>query len=53
MRQRHAGFDPQDLERMMLAAGLSPIANNPLPPEPGVKGPALFLATASAKGDGV
>lgn len=46
MGQRHAGFDPHDLERMMQATGLSPIANHPLPPEPGVKGPALFLATA-------
>jgi ArsR family transcriptional regulator len=46
MGQRHAGFDPKDLETMMAAAGLSPITNNPLPPEPGVKGPALFLCTA-------
>ena len=47
MGQRHKGFDPHDLETMMKAAALSPIAINPLPPEPGVKGPALFLATAS------
>src|SRR5687767_7927741 len=46
MGQRHAGFDPKELDRLMAAAGLSPIANHPLPPEPGVKGPALFLATA-------
>jgi ubiquinone/menaquinone biosynthesis C-methylase UbiE/DNA-binding MarR family transcriptional regulator len=50
MGQRHPGFDPRDLERMMAAAGLTPITSNPLPPEPGVKGPALFLATASRKG---
>jgi ArsR family transcriptional regulator len=46
MGQRHAGFDPNALETMMAAAGLSPITNHPLPPEPGVKGPALFLSTA-------
>ena len=46
MGQRHTGFDPKDLERIMLAAGLSPITSNPLPPEAGVKGPALFMATA-------
>ena len=46
MGQRHAGFDPENLESMMRSAGLSPITTNPLPPEPGVKGPALFLATA-------
>lgn len=46
MGQRHGGFDPKDLERMMAAAGLAPITSNPLPPEPGVKGPALLLATA-------
>ena len=46
MGQRHAGFDPGELERMMAAAGFSSIAHNPLPPEPGVKGPALFLTTA-------
>jgi ArsR family transcriptional regulator len=46
MGQRHPGFDPGDLERMILSVGLSPITTNPLPPEPGVKGPALFLATA-------
>jgi ArsR family transcriptional regulator len=44
--QRHPGFDPGDLERMMPAAGLTPMSSNPLPPEAGVKGPALFLSTA-------
>jgi ArsR family transcriptional regulator len=46
MGQRHAGFDPKDVERMMQSAGLLPITAYPLPPEQGVKGPALFLATA-------
>jgi ArsR family transcriptional regulator len=48
MGQLHGGFDPKELERMMQASGLSPVAASPLPPEAGVKGPALFLATASA-----
>jgi hypothetical protein len=42
------GFDPGELGRMMGEAGLSPSSNRPLPPEPGVKGPALFLLVAAA-----
>jgi SAM-dependent methyltransferase len=47
MGQSHPGFDLKDVERMMASAGLSPISSYALPPEAGVKGPALFLATAS------
>ena len=49
MGQRHMGFDSKGLGEMMTAAGLSPAANYPLPPEAGVKGPALFLATAGKR----
>jgi ArsR family transcriptional regulator len=45
--QLHAGFDPKELEKVLTAAGLSPAHGHPLPPEPGVKGPALFLASGS------
>ena len=45
--QLHAGFDPKEVNELLTAAGLSPAQNYGLPPEPGVKGPALFLATAS------
>ena len=48
MGQRHMGFDPDTLARMMAAAGLAPSVNYPLPPEPGVKGPALFMVAAGA-----
>lgn len=46
--QTRLGFDPDAIERMMTAAGLSQPAVRPLPPAPGAKGPALFLATAGA-----
>ena len=45
MEQQHAGFEPAAMNKMMADAGLSKIACRPLPPEPNVKGPALFLAT--------
>jgi len=45
--QHHMGFDPKDLEKTMTQAGLTGTASRPLAPEPGVKGPALFLATAT------
>ncbi len=44
MEQQHAGFDLALMEKMMVDAGLSNVACRPLPPEPNVKGPALFLA---------
>jgi ArsR family transcriptional regulator len=50
MGQSHAGFDPASFERTMLSAGLSNARVRPLPPEPGAKGPALFLGTGEAGG---
>lgn len=47
MGQRHAGFAPATMERLMKEAGLNDIRINPLPPEPEAKGPALFAAAAS------
>ena len=44
--QKHPGFDPIDLKKMFAAAGLSNVIIRPLPPDPNVKGPALFVATA-------
>ncbi len=46
MEQQHAGFDPQELRRMLEEAGMSQIGASSLPPEPNVKGPALLLATS-------
>ncbi len=40
------GFAPADLERALAQAGLRSPRARPLAPEPGVKGPALLLATA-------
>ena len=41
------GFTPADLTRALAAAGLAGARVRPLPPEPGAKGPALLLATAT------
>ena len=40
------GLPPVELEEQIVAAGLSSSKVRPLPPDPGAKGPALFLATA-------
>ena len=48
MGQVHAGFDPAVLEQSMLSTGFAAVRVDPLPPEQGVKGPALFLAAAAA-----
>ena len=47
MGQRHTGFAPATMERLMKEAGLNYIRVNPLPPEAEAKGPALFAAAAS------
>ena len=44
MEQQHAGFEPSEIEKMFSDEGLSKVICRPLPPEPNVKGPALFLA---------
>jgi hypothetical protein len=44
--QKYSGFDPNELNRMLKAAGLAEASIRPLPPDPNVKGPALFIAHA-------
>jgi ubiquinone/menaquinone biosynthesis C-methylase UbiE/DNA-binding transcriptional ArsR family regulator len=45
MRQRWRGFESSQIRQWMNEAHLDISALRPLPPEKGVKGPALFLAT--------
>jgi ArsR family transcriptional regulator len=45
MGQQVAGLEPRDVESMLAASGLRDATTRPLPPEPNVKGPALFLAS--------
>ena len=45
MEQQHPGFDRAEIEKMMTEAGMTDVTCTALPPEPNVKGPALFLAT--------
>lgn len=47
MGQSHSGFEPTAFERMIYQSGFSAVTLRPLPPESAVKGPALFLATAT------
>ena len=47
MGQTRLGFDPKEIETLLLAAGFKSALIRPLPPEPFAKGPALFLATAT------
>lgn len=44
--QRHLGFDLGAMKDVLNQSGGTAIHVNPLPAEPNVKGPALFLATA-------
>jgi SAM-dependent methyltransferase len=44
--QARLGFAPDELTRALGAAGLAAPSIRPLPPEPGARGPALFIATA-------
>jgi ArsR family transcriptional regulator len=50
MGQQRLGFERSEFEHLMAAAGFETPTIRPLPPEPNVKGPALFLAVA-AKAD--
>jgi ArsR family transcriptional regulator len=43
------GFEPEELQVMLEAAGLEQVACRELPPEPGARGPALLLATMQRK----
>jgi len=45
--QQHMGFAPPQLQAMIESAGFVGSKITPLPPEPNVKGPAIFLAVAS------
>jgi ArsR family transcriptional regulator len=45
--QRAMGFAPEELSQMLAACGFANPAVRALAPEPDVKGPALFLATAT------
>jgi ArsR family transcriptional regulator len=47
MGQQRLGFAPADLELLFRGAGFESSDIRPLPPEPNVKGPALFLATGT------
>lgn len=47
MGQQRLGFERSEFEHLMAAAGFEKPAIRPLPSEPNVKGPALFLATAT------
>jgi ArsR family transcriptional regulator len=45
--QKHAGFDLTEVGRMLKSSGLRDVSLHALAPDPNVKGPALFVATAS------
>ena len=47
MGQQGFGFEPDEMKALIEAAGLAPASCRELPPEPGAKGPALLLATAT------
>jgi len=46
MQQEHAGLEPDQVRAWLADAGLAEVRCDPLPPEPNVKGPALFIASA-------
>ena len=50
MGQQRLGFERAEFEQLMAAAGFGVPTIRPLRPEPNVKGPALFLATATKTG---
>ena len=47
MGQQSLGFEAVQIGRLLQEAGLGSARVSPLPPEPGAKGPALFVATGS------
>jgi ArsR family transcriptional regulator len=51
MGQTSRGLEPKAIERMMGDAGFAEVTTRPLPPEPNVKGPALFLAAGTRRAD--
>jgi ArsR family transcriptional regulator len=40
------GFSEEQMERLLLAAGLSVTSFRPVPPDPSALGPSLFTASA-------
>ena len=48
MGQRHRGFSPEHMAELLTTAGFAGVRVLPLPPEAEAKGPALFVASASA-----
>ena len=51
MGQRWPGFETHEMEKMLAKAGLGCVRCRPLPPEQGVKGPALILAAGTRPPD--
>ncbi|HUG53136.1 MAG TPA: metalloregulator ArsR/SmtB family transcription factor [Vicinamibacteria bacterium] len=49
MGQLRAGFDTGEMAVLLEAIGLEGIQVRPLPPDPGAKGPALMMATATRR----
>lgn len=49
MGQTRLGFEPRDIEKLLIEANLASVTIRPLPPEPSAKGPAMFLATAQRR----
>jgi ArsR family transcriptional regulator len=47
MGQLTLGFSSDSVESLLTDEGMKNVTYSPLPPEPGVKGPALFLATGT------
>jgi ArsR family transcriptional regulator len=47
MQQQHPGLEPQQVKVWLTHAGLTDVRCEPLAPEPNVKGPALFIASAT------
>ena len=47
MGQQRRGIESAEMEQLLREAELKPLVHRPLPPEPGVKGPALFLSASS------
>jgi SAM-dependent methyltransferase len=47
MGQQHRGIDPSELEQMMRESGFAQTSTRSIPPEPNIKGPALFLTTGT------
>ncbi|MCC7193413.1 MAG: metalloregulator ArsR/SmtB family transcription factor [Phycisphaeraceae bacterium] len=51
MGQRHPGFDPAALQRLLEGVGMTALQHRPLPPETDARGPALFLTVARKSAD--